>query len=288
MTQCPTFSLEETQEALYDLLVRVDDFLSREGLRYSLYGGTLLGAVRHGGFIPWDDDLDLCMPRPDYDRLMKVAERLPDGLELVNWGNSALRVPFSKIWDRDIRAQEDAYSGKMEEFLWVDILPVDGIPTDGGARLSHYRRLRRLMMRHLWLLTDPRDSKTFLKRVVKMIYRGLDPSQKVLREESLIDRTAARYPYVESESVACYVGGAAFPWAVSREDFERTVDLLFCGRSFPAMSCYASYLAQVYGDYLHLPPESERQAHGVRVWIEGDGPANVSGPRRTPNQEGDL
>lgn len=270
MTDSRFLVLEEVQAELLDLLERVDSFFEAEGLRYSLYGGTLLGAVRHKGFIPWDDDLDICMPRPDYDRLMAMSDRLPEDLELVTWGNSALYVPFAKIWNKKIRAQEPAYSGKMEEYLWIDVLPVDGVPCEEAKRGAYFANLLGMMKRRLWLSVDVRESKTLLKRLVKMAYRGLDPEAKARRLGEAIDSEVARYPYSNSERVACYIGGEKRPWSVLRGDFEDTVMLDFCERAFPAMGCYDSCLSQVYGDYLTLPPEEDRQSHNTLVWPVGE------------------
>ena len=81
-------TLAELQGELLKLLLRFDAFCKERGLRYSLDSGTLLGAVRHKGFIPWDDDVDVDMPRPDYERLMAFEKELPEGLHLVNANNS--------------------------------------------------------------------------------------------------------------------------------------------------------------------------------------------------------
>lgn len=93
MSNITPLSIEELHQKELELLEAFDAFCSEHGLRYSLTAGTLLGAIRHKGFIPWDDDIDVCMPRPDYDRLATLAGELPAGLRLVGPENARLFTP---------------------------------------------------------------------------------------------------------------------------------------------------------------------------------------------------
>ena len=112
---------QEIRNELIEVLTSFDEFCRIHELRYSLYAGTLLGAVRHGGFIPWDDDLDVCMPRPDYMELLSLAASIPNGYGLVLPESDGYSCPFCKYVNLGIAAQEPISAGVYEGRLWMDI-----------------------------------------------------------------------------------------------------------------------------------------------------------------------
>ena len=118
-------SHEELQQEELRLLLAFDSLCKQQGLRYSLQAGTLLGAVRHRGFIPWDDDVDVSMPRPDYERLLTLGDLVPAPLGLVTPYNSEFPLPFAKVVATNVRAQEEVAEGVLEEYLWIDVFPIE-------------------------------------------------------------------------------------------------------------------------------------------------------------------
>ena len=161
-------TLAELQGELLKLLLRFDAFCKERGLRYSLDSGTLLGAVRHKGFIPWNDDVDVDMPRPDYERLMAFEKELPEGLHLVNANNSIFPYGFCKLCTDEIRAQEPSYDGVMVETLWIDIFPIDGVPSDRRERQKSRRRVWNAVRRNVWA-TINHSSEGGLKKGVRSV-----------------------------------------------------------------------------------------------------------------------
>ena len=115
-------TLEQIQHEELNLLIALTTFLEENGLKYSLHSGTLLGAVRHGGFIPWDDDVDISMPRPDYERFLSRCAELPNNLFVINSDNSEFPYRFTKVCTRDVRAQQDVYE-KLSDGLRVALGP---------------------------------------------------------------------------------------------------------------------------------------------------------------------
>ena len=124
-------SLEETQDRLFELLVYFDELCRANDLRYWLGYGTLLGAVRHQDFIPWDDDVDVLMPREDYEKLLSLEEcALDEDHCLVSYRNSPFPFSFTKLCDNRVRVLTEAYEGLAEESLWLDIFTLDSAPDD--------------------------------------------------------------------------------------------------------------------------------------------------------------
>jgi lipopolysaccharide cholinephosphotransferase len=254
MSSSPT--LRQLQLAELDILRAFTRLCDGEGLRYFLVGGTLLGAVRHGGFIPWDDDVDVAMPRPDYERLSASLGASGDDRYALQTYRTEASCPyvFAKLM-RDgtsLRERETEHL-PIRHLVSIDVFPLDGAPAGRLPRLVHawVHRFCRLRIKADTRLTGP---KRLLARLISLAPRSW--------AIGLLEWFARRYPYDKSPYVVT-PGGA---WGYARESAPRSwfgegVRVTFEGEQLVAPRGWDHYLTQMYGDY-HLPPPLEARNSG--------------------------
>lgn len=259
-------TLEEVHAELLKLLLQFDAFCKEHGLSYSLQAGTLLGAVRHKGFIPWDDDVDISMPRPDYERLISCQDDLGDHMYLMLSEDSAFAYPFIKLCTDEVRAQEPSYEGYLEENLWIDIFPMDGVPSSDSELAKIQKRINSAIRRNVWASVNHSNQPVY-KRLIKILcghfLRFGDQKAHMLR---VVDEVARNPGYENATRVSSLLGGARHGWSIPKDGYEDMVEFEFEGHMLLAMGCWDEYLTKCYGDYMQLPPEDKRQTHCLKAW----------------------
>ena len=260
----------QMQERGLGMLKFVDEICRREKLTYWLSGGTLLGAVRHKGFIPWDDDVDLMMPRPDYEKLVDAAARL--STERFGFGHPRLQkdyaMPWLRVFDHGTQVQRSSVIRFGPQSLFIDIFPVDGLPENPWLSKLFFKRVR---LRHiLWKCSRktgvwPEERLRALKRALTFV-TGIIPSNAYAR---WLDGFCARRSYDKARFAGCcvithYGSRERMPKSVFRD----TVSLPFCDGVFSAPAGWDTYLTNLYGDYMQLPPEEKRvPSHKMQATI---------------------
>ena len=252
-----------------EILLSFDKFCKKKCLKYYLAGGTWLGAIRHKGFIPWDDDIDICMPRNDYEFFVKNFSCNKSNLEvrcnlLNNFG-----LPFTKIIDLNTMTEFKFDESENNKHLWIDIFPVDGLPESINEVKFIYEKCK--FYRIILMLMDAKlgEGTTFFKKYIKYILNPLAKLYGKKRCINKIEQIAKSNPYETSK----YVG--AITWGVYgigermlKSEFEKSVEVEFEGHKFPAFSCWDSYLKGLYGDYMQLPPIEKRKTHNMTVYLK--------------------
>ena len=265
-------SSDEIKKIELNILIEFDRYCKEKGLYYTLCGGTLLGAIRHKGFIPWDDDIDVLMPRDHYERLLNIAEQgdkdLPDHIKVVSWKDGSSDFPFIKLLDKRTVIDNKYVEDKKTNSLWIDVFPIDGNPSDD-------EELRKLFKKSLFLrkmLTTKQakvgGGKTLLKRVTKPIVKVFLLPFSIKSLCNKIDMHAKSYSIEDSKYLGGVVWGYGVRERIDKEKYLKSVPVEFEGLMFPAPSNYEEYLSGLYGDYMQLPPEDKRQTHEIIAYIK--------------------
>ena len=269
-------SLAEMQQVYLELLKEFDALCRKHGLRYDLAGGSLLGAVRHGGFIPWDDDIDVCMPRPDYRRLLELKAQgkleLPAHRDVLSHQDKT----FARHFGRYVRHDVKRYSQMAEDndcpYIGMDIFPVDGLPASDRAFRRQCFQVRQLRRFLLTSVEKPGTSRRgALAGKIKNLYRPLLKAIGPYRIAARLDRVCSRVPFETAEYVGAITGmyGNRERW--SKAEMLPQKQLKFEDTQAFGFANYDRYLSNLFGDYMRLPPAEQQVPHcdsGYRVEIE--------------------
>lgn len=248
-------------------------------LTYFCCGGTAIGAVRHQGMIPWDDDIDVFMPRPDYDTFIKIAQSTGIGeYELVTpftYRNYPLY--FAKLCNKRTTLQEEADTPCVYG-LYIDIFPIDGAPDNykmARAMESKFRKTKNKLeaisthstfCEYLSLLIQPKEWGRFVRKTIGFFFR--QSYRKVLLKE--MNSIMYKYPYETAKLVAVYCGSYGPKEVFPKEWLKGRTQFTFEGLTVDLPVGYDDYLRQYYGDYMQLPPEEERTSHHLKAYFNMD------------------
>ena len=250
MRSIPIEELKLLQREVLDDIVQ---FCQEHGLRYTLAYGTLLGALRHKGYIPWDDDIDIHMPRPDYEKFLSLYNnRNSDYSVVTHEMDRRYHVPFAKVYRKGTIVKEFFY--KQNVFgAYVDIFPIDGIKDERQAWWCGQ------LIRCMYIKTSIFCERQSIARklrlaVTKLILLPFTEHFILTR----IARISTRYRYEECDQVCSFGSRTALREILPRTVFDEYTMLPFEGKEYRAPKGYDTYLSQKYGDYMTLPPVEKR------------------------------
>lgn len=269
---------EENQLAATGVMKRLDEICKQLGLRYTLTYGTMLGAIRHKGYIPWDDDLDIMLPRPDYDRLIRWCLDNPEQLEPYRLFTPETVKDYPYMIPRlsDSRYEIDTDNEKSCGMgAFVDIYPLDGIGNDPEEALATLRRRARwssLYFLSTRLRCEKGMTKSWLKRLVKLPAFWV---AKLLGKKFFGKRLLAiadKCDWENSKYAGCVIWDTETTTGMFEKAwFENTEPMEFQGERFQVSTGYHEILSKLYGDYMQLPPEEDRIAHHFyRIYKKGE------------------
>ena len=268
-------TVKDIQKVSLDILKDVHDFCIANDIKYTLQGGTLLGAIRHGGFIPWDDDVDIAMPRPDYERFInsytslkgyKVFSReLPPPAPDVY-------LAYSRVCDmeRTFVDYRNLEWTNVKTGVWIDVFPLDGIPDNEEERRNHFDRMYVLWEKNYNLRLSKRPfymNKTLKKKFLWILnkIKSASISYKILDQHINACRS------VKYEETSSYIQAAFMGYGMKEIHRKAVLDKIvykrFEGFDLCVMAGYDEALREKYGDYLKLPPiELQVNHHGGKYY----------------------
>lgn len=264
-------TIEECKEIELRILKTVRDFCDENDIKYYLCGGTMIGAIRHGGFIPWDDDIDIIMPRSDYRKFISIFPK--NGLKgfklLSPYNTDDCCIVFTKVYDTNTIKQDREVDKRYWNYgVDIDIFPTDGVPQDPQKCDAYFKKQYKSFHVFLALVGGYDFVGSIPKKILKYVYTfiikcfgkiGMLNSHRIAMK---INERAEANLIETSDKVAISI----FPHygkkeIVTKEGFLKQIKVKFEDDYFTAPSNYDEYLSSVYGDYMKLPPAEKQITH---------------------------
>lgn len=254
------------------------EVLDRLEVKYFMLGGTLLGAIRHGGFIPWDDDVDLGIPRQDYERFLRQApQELPAFLKLRHYRTDSSYQGYpARVEDLRQPIVRSSASRAMKSHLWIDVFPLDGMPDGSLALKVHTACL--MFIRALLQLSKLETGVNLAKRGRPWYERILILVGQVFRLERLLstrvlfkmlDKALKRYPVDSSPRISNVMGAHKLKEVFPKSWYGAGAFYKFEDYNLRGPVDFDSVLRQMYGDYQTPPPRHERFVHHIEFMDKG-------------------
>ena len=251
------YEIRPLQLKILEILQAIDKTCKENNLRYYLTAGTMLGAVRHKGFIPWDDDADIAMPRRDYDYLMANYQKiLPDNYEIRCMENvEEFSAPFAKVYDKNTTLIEKLYMDTLGG-VYIDIFPLDGVPNSKIAQWWHFFRYQYYKKVNYFIYRDPYKHGHGPACWIPLLFHKLYSKQWMKKK---LRKMMTAYNYDKSSLVVDHDDG--WKGVLSKEIIGEPTPVMFEGKEFMGIEQYDKYLSQKYGDYMTIPPHNKIHQH---------------------------
>ena len=256
-------TLEQIKKRELDILIEIDRFCRQNGIRYSLCGGALIGAVRHKGFIPWDDDIDLNMTRDQFNRFVELFSKEQGRYRLITHRNNPqYNYLFAKVVDTNTCLIEDHNFPIDDLGIFVDIFPVDPLGETkeiAEAKVKKIKFKRFLCVAACWKKFYINRSRSLLRQIPRFLFYILSRFIDVHKTNVWME---SQFPFEENKAYwGCFSGSYEEREIMEKDVFNQHIDMEFEGHQFMVMRKYDTFLKNIYNNYMELPPEEKRVAH---------------------------
>lgn len=257
-------SLIDIQNVSLDILTEVHQFCKANDIQYSLAYGTLLGAIRHKGFIPWDDDIDIFMTRPNYEKFARLFKP-QEGIAFISEKDSYIALPRVCDVKRTVFQSTLPWAPNKDLGIWIDIFPIDGVEDDRAAfkkRMIENARLYNLQLAVRRAMPNL-STKLSLRQNIKQLCRKIRYFNWTPRKinDKILDQ-CKEYPFATASHCSQLVSTTTLDKQFyDKKIFDEYTEVEFEGRMFSAIRDWDTILKLNYGSYMQLPPEEERVQH---------------------------
>lgn len=264
-------SVEDIQSVSLDILKDIHSFCVEHHIKYTLYGGTMIGAIRHHGFIPWDDDVDIAMPRPDYERFLKQYKSKK--FRLFKGGDKNCYLAFSRVCEMEKTRVDNIVMPWTNEKtgIWIDIFPIDG-----AFDHKYIMKIQFKISTLLWYVCccarasfSPMSIYPQKEKKIKLLLKKILLNNAIFNVHALTKVYIAFCKYVKWGSTK-HVANLAYMGYGQKEyqdivDFDGYIEVPFAGENFIIVRGYDHLMRSKYGDYMKMPPESKRISNHALV-----------------------
>ena len=265
-------ALRDLQSVELDILKQVLKISQRHNLTYYMLGGTLLGAVRHKGFIPWDDDIDIGLPRPDYERFLEYAQyelEMPYQLHTISQNSGAYCYYYARVENTKVKLVRKAAINEAVIPAWIDVFPLDGVPNDPKKNKKWLKRVercntifRRAQLSYLGNTQTPSHRNVVKKAFVKLRLDKLISTKWAWKR---LDAVLKENKYYECDILINACGYWKLKEMFPKSVYGKGKLYPFEGLMLNGPEDYDYVLKQMYGDYMTPPPENAREHHFIEL-----------------------
>ena len=260
--------LDEKKSLMLSIMDEIDSYCREHNIEYFLVGGTLLGAVRHKGFIPWDDDMDIGLPRKDYNRLISEFKSKSGNVQIVHYKSAThYKWASAKAYDnRTVLIELD--DKKNTTGVFIDIFPFDGIIGDKKTAQKEVLNKKRwkdiLTLKHLRIDKKRSKYKNLVVLLGRLFY--LIPDKYLIKQINAGDNNPIAFE--DCKYICNFTGAWGIRELTKSKNFISTIDAEFEGRKYRIPIGYDDYLKTVYGEYMTLPPKEKQVSHhsAIAYW----------------------
>lgn len=252
--------LEELKQLQLQILDEVASFCNQHNIKYFLMAGTLLGAVRHQGYIPWDDDIDIGMLREDYEKFIKLFPQFDKNYYLYGYEvNHKSSFPFLKICLKNTIMKENSIYNE-EYGINIDLFPIDGISSHNTGLV--FKKIQSLIcLRHLKVYGMNNNKSLGVKKILKKIVLYFIQILSISYILDILILELKKQGRFKSIVKGNLVWGYGKKELVSPDIFDEMIEISFEGKMYTIPEKYDIWLSCVFGDYMTLPPIEERKTH---------------------------
>lgn len=263
--------LKQLQNVELEMFKEIAKICDKNGLTYYMSAGTFLGAVRHKGFIPWDDDMDMRIPRDDYEKLIDILyKELPEPYIVQHYKlNKNVHRYFARVENTKVKFIRTHAVKRQESNAWIDIFPLDGMPDN---KIHASLRKFHLLYRKMWMqlsvfdeIVDVSKKRPWLERVIIFIATKT-PIQNMLSWDRMwrkLDEALKAYPLSQSKYYMNFMSAYKFKDIIPKQIYGKGKKYKFEDAVFNGPEDYDSFLKILYGDYMKLPPKEKQKNHAL-------------------------